>query len=87
MCGVGSYLIHSPRVLPTPRGDYFTANGRVEHGGYSRRERERESKRKDNGNDTHSAPEIDVSSRTSRSKQIVSTRVDADSPRGEKCDP
>lgn len=22
----GSYLIHSPRVLPTPRGDYFTAN-------------------------------------------------------------
>lgn len=34
VCGVGSYLIHSPRVLPTPRGDYFTANGRVEHGGY-----------------------------------------------------
>jgi len=27
MCaGVGSYLIHSPRVLPTPRGDYFTAD-------------------------------------------------------------
>lgn len=25
--GVGSYLIHSPWVLPTPRGDYFTANG------------------------------------------------------------
>lgn len=34
MCEVGSYLIHSPQVLPTPRGDYFTANGRVEHVGY-----------------------------------------------------
>lgn len=37
VCGVGSYLIHSPRVLPTPRGDYFTANGRVEHSGYRRK--------------------------------------------------
>lgn len=27
VCGVGSYLIHSPWVLPTPRGDYSTANG------------------------------------------------------------
>jgi len=36
VCGVRSYLIHSPRVLPTPRGDYFTANERVEYGGYGR---------------------------------------------------
>jgi len=42
VCGVGSYLIHSPRVLPTPRGDYFTANGRVEHGGYRERGKGRE---------------------------------------------
>lgn len=87
VCGVGSYLIHSPRVLPTPRGDYFTANGRVEHGGYRERGKGRELWRKDNGDGTRFAPEIDVSSRTSRSKQIVSMRVDTDSPRGEERDP
>lgn len=68
----GSYLIHSPRVLPTPRGDYFTADGGIEHDGYKGGRTDGE----DNAGTAHTTLRKSMSRPSvGRSKQIVSDRV------------
>lgn len=73
----GSYLIHSPRVLPTPRGDYFTADQSVQGGrgrarGSTGFEGDRTRWLQGRDDDTRSVLRKSMSRPTSRSKQIVS---------------
>lgn len=71
MRGVGSYLIHSPWVLPTPRGDYFTANGGSNSMVVEGKREQRDARHT-------SAPEIDVSFETAACIDPNRSCIDAD---------